>query len=93
MVATNPVQLTMTVLSLILRLIQSLLKEQHRKNTAFEMESFALYEAARLSVSQPRFFSAKTVVDDGTETKGDHFHRIGCILSAKVVHELISRGL
>lgn len=68
-------------------------KDQHRKNTAFEMESFAVYEAARLSREKPKYFSAKTVVDDGGIHKSDKYHRIACILSAKVVYELIRRDV
>lgn len=66
---------------------------QHRKLAAFEMESYALYEAARLSQRQPKFFSAKSVVDDGGPSKGDSYHRVACILSAKVVYEILARGL
>jgi nucleoside phosphorylase len=60
-----------------------------RKMAIFEMESYALYEAARQSTHQPRFFSAKAVVDDGGANKGDKFHRVGCLLAAKVTAELI----
>ncbi|WP_151726440.1 5'-methylthioadenosine/S-adenosylhomocysteine nucleosidase family protein [Acinetobacter ursingii] len=63
--------------------------EQHRKKTAFEMESYALYEAARVSQNPPLFFSAKAVVDNGTTTKSDSFHRVACLLSAKVVYKLL----
>lgn len=66
---------------------------QHRKLAAFEMESYALYEAARLSQKQPKFFSAKSVVDDGGPSKGDSYHRVACILSARVVYEILARGL
>jgi nucleoside phosphorylase len=66
---------------------------QQRKLSAFEMESFALYEAARLSPSKPLYFSAKAVVDDGSSTKGDVYHRVACVLSAKVVYECIAAGL
>jgi len=65
---------------------------QQRKLSAFEMESFAVYEAARLSDVKPQYFSAKAVVDNGI-IKGDNFHRIASILSAKVVYELINSGL
>jgi len=68
-------------------------KDQHRKSTAFEMESFSVYEAARLSRTQPKFFSAKAVVDDGGVHKGDKYHRVACILSAKAVYELIRRNV
>lgn len=69
------------------------IQAQHRKNTAFEMESFALYEAARLSRVQPKYFSAKTVVDDGGERKSDAFHDPACIISAKTVCSLIERNV
>lgn len=70
----------------------ALIKNQKRKLTAFEMESFAVYEAARLSSIKPQCFSAKAVVDNGI-IKGDDFHRVACILSAKVVYECINSGL
>ena len=64
---------------------------QQRKGSIFEMESFALYEAARLHPREPLFFSAKAVVDDGGPKKGDKFHRLACILSAKTLYECIRR--
>jgi nucleoside phosphorylase len=70
-----------------------LIEMQQRKLCAFEMEAFAVYEAARLSLSKPKVFSAKSVVDDGSPSKGDAFHRVACILSAKVVWECISSGM
>lgn len=72
--------------------MNNIIREQHRKMTAFEMESFAVYEAARLSRTQPKFFSAKAVVDDGVN-KSDNYHRVACIISAKVVYELIVQGV
>lgn len=68
-----------------------IIKEQQRKGAIFEMESFALYEAARLHPREISFFSAKAVVDDGGPSKGDKFHRLACILSAKTVYECIRR--
>jgi hypothetical protein len=68
-----------------------IIKEQQRKCAIFEMESFALYEAARLHPSEVSFFSAKAVVDDGGSTKGDTHHRLACILSAKTIYECIRR--
>ncbi|MFL1482004.1 phosphorylase family protein [Pseudomonas grimontii] len=68
------------------------IKSQHRKMTAFEMEAFAVYEAARLATNPPLYFSAKAVVDDGGKNKGDNFHRVACILSARAVYEIIERG-
>lgn len=68
-----------------------MIKGQHRKAAAFEMESFAVYEAARVAESCPKFFTAKAVVDDGGATKGDKFHRVAALLSARTVCELIVR--
>lgn len=68
-----------------------IIKDQQRKGAIFEMESFALYEAARLHPREISFFSVKAVVDDGGPSKGDKFHRLACILSAKTVYECIRR--
>ncbi|HCN5031266.1 TPA: nucleoside phosphorylase [Escherichia coli] len=62
---------------------------QHRKKTAFEMESYALYEAARRSPLKPNYFSAKSVVDNGNTNKGDEYHRVAALISAKAVYGLI----
>lgn len=60
-----------------------------RKLSAFDMEAYSVYEACRLSPMNPKYFAVKTVVDDGGKNKGDKFHRIGCLLSAKfVIHSL-----
>jgi len=73
--------------------VLSNIKSQHRKMTAFEMESYALYEAARQSLEAPVFFSAKAIVDNGNAQKGDNFHRVAALISAKAVYELINRGV
>jgi nucleoside phosphorylase len=66
----------------------------HRKLTAFDMEIYSVYEASRFSSAPPRFFAVKTVVDDGGKNKGDDFHRVGCLLSAKfVIRALESQGI
>lgn len=67
--------------------------EGHRKLCAFEMEIYALYEACRLSGQDIPFFAVKSVVDDGGENKGDRFHRVGCLLSAKFLLQAIPRIL
>ena len=68
-------------------------KSQHRKMTAFEMESYALYESARQSLLTPIYFSAKSVVDNGDQNKSDAYHRAASLLSAKAVYEIIRRGI
>ena len=65
------------------------LRNYHRKGAAFEMESYALYESAESSCHKPAFFSAKCVVDNGGASKGDNFHRIACLLSAKVAAAIV----
>lgn len=69
------------------------LNNGQRKLAGFDMEVFAVYEASRLSAKHPLFFAVKSVVDDGGANKGDRFHRIGCLLSARFVCESIRRGV
>lgn len=64
-----------------------------RKLTGFDMEVYSVYEAARHARKRTVFFAAKSVVDDGDKNKGDSFHRIGCLLSAKFVTAAIRSGL
>lgn len=64
-----------------------------RKLAGFDMEVFSVYEAARHAIHKPAFFAAKSVVDDGGRNKGDQFHRIGCLLSAKFVANAIKEGI
>lgn len=64
-----------------------------RKLAGFDMEVFSVYEAARHAINKPVFFAAKAVVDDGDQNKGDHFHRIGCMLSARFVAKAIREGI
>lgn len=73
--------------------IVNLIREQHRKTKTFEMESYAVYEAARLSSLNPIFFSVKSVVDNGDVHKGDEYHEVACVLAANVTCELIVRSL
>lgn len=64
-----------------------------RKLVGFDMEIYSVYEAARFAKTKPAFFAAKAVVDDGSKNKGDHFHRIGCLLSARLVARAIRAGI
>lgn len=63
-----------------------------RKLAGFDMEVYSVYEAARHALNRTAFFAAKAVVDDGGENKGDSFHRIGCLLSARFVVAAIRAG-
>lgn len=64
-----------------------------RKLVGFDMEVYSMYEAARHAARRSAYFAAKAVVDDGGNNKGDHFHRIGCLLSAKFVTHAIREGI
>lgn len=71
----------------------SSLASGQRKLAGFDMEIYSVYEAARLAANKPAFFAAKTVVDDGGKNKGDKFHRIGCLISAKFIVKAIRDGI
>ena len=64
--------------------------KQHRKKLAFEMEIYSLYESANQSVLKPIFFSAKSVVDDGSDKKSDDYQRVASLISAKTVSLIIN---
>ncbi len=64
-----------------------------RKLAGFDMEVYSVFEAARHATTRTAFFAAKAVVDDGGKNKGDSFHRIGCLLSAKFVVAAIRSGV
>jgi nucleoside phosphorylase len=69
------------------------LKVGQRKLAGFDMEVYSIYEAARHAQTRTAFFAAKAVVDDGGDNKGDWFHRIGSLLSAKFVVNAIRAGV
>lgn len=64
-----------------------------RKLAGFDMEVYSIYEAARHAINKPAYFAAKTVVDDGGQNKGDSFHRIGCLISARFIVKAIKAGI
>jgi nucleoside phosphorylase len=64
-----------------------------RKLAGFDMEVYSVYEAARYATRKPAFFAAKAVVDDGGRNKGDQFHRIGCLISARFIARAIRAGI
>lgn len=64
-----------------------------RKLAGFDMEVYSVYESATHALKRTAFFAAKAVVDDGGVNKGDSFHRIGCLLSARFAVEAIRAGI
>jgi nucleoside phosphorylase/CheY-like chemotaxis protein len=67
----------------------AMIREQHRKIAAIDMEMYGVYKAAQLSAINPIVFGAKTVVDLADSTKGDQYHEYGAILSARFVLDAI----
>lgn len=66
---------------------------QHRKMAGLEMEMYSLYEAAKQSLCNPIYFGAKAVVDMGDSSKGDTFHEVGCIISARYIILMLKNQL
>lgn len=69
------------------------LKRQHGKVAAVDMEVFGIYRAAALSGRPVICFAAKTVVDHANEAKGDSIQQAGAILSARFVVKAVDRLL
>lgn len=75
--------------------MSELVSSINRKTIAFEMESFALYEAIKQLEKDCLFYSIKAVVDNGNESKSNDFQEIGCLISAKanlfIIDKLLSK--
>ncbi|MGP5213709.1 phosphorylase family protein [Psychrobacter immobilis] len=69
--------------------MNSNVSNQHRKVIAFDMENYAVYEAARLASSSPIFFSIKSVVDNGNILKNDSYQELACTIAAKATVNII----
>lgn len=73
--------------------MNEIVKDQHRKLLGFDMENYAIYESARLADNNVKYFSVKSVVDNGSPSKGDNYHRVACLLSAKATIKLLEKIL
>ena len=69
------------------------IKSQHGKVVAVDMEVFGIYRAAALYASPVIVFAAKTVVDHANENKADDMQQAGAILSARFVVKALARLL
>lgn len=69
------------------------IKSQHGKVAAVDMEVFGIYRAAALYGSPVIVFAAKTVVDHANENKADDLQQAGAILSARFVVRAVARLL
>ncbi|MBD8897164.1 hypothetical protein IG626_14280 [Desulfovibrio desulfuricans] len=57
---------------------------QHRKLIGIDMESYALFEAARsFGCLEPKVFTMKSVVDFADENKNDNIHDYACYTSSQ----------
>lgn len=76
------------------KIMNATIQGQHRKVIGLDMEIFSVYESCRLAQNESiRFFSIKSVVDNGSPTKGDAYHRIACLVSAKATMKIIEKLL
>lgn len=64
-------------------------ENQHRKIAGLDMEIYGLYRSVQLSLQRVEFFGCKTVVDQGTQSKGDNYQKYGCLASARFTVDLI----
>ena len=70
--------------------VRQKIMEQHRKIHAFDMETAALYRAAKLTDPSVVVVTAKTVVDFGDQGKSDDIRIEGCTISARFIAKAIT---
>lgn len=74
--------------------IPKMVKEQHRKLTAIEMEAYGVFAAAAEARSpRPVPFALKSVVDFGDAKKSDKFQPYGAYTSAAMLTAFVERVL
>lgn len=67
--------------------------DTHKNLVGLEMEAYAVYTAAsNAKHPKPKFFSAKSVCDFGTEDKGDQVHVYETYTSVKFLNHFISQA-
>ncbi|MEQ1292365.1 phosphorylase [Acinetobacter johnsonii] len=67
--------------------------DTHKNLVGLEMEAYAVYLAASNSRQpQPKFISAKSVCDFGTEDKGDAVHQYASYTSVAFINEFLQRA-
>ena len=65
----------------------------HKNLVGLEMEAYAVYLAAsNARQPQPKFISAKSVCDFGTEDKGDEVHQYASYTSVAFINEFLLRA-
>lgn len=71
--------------------VRQTIMAQHRKIHAFDMETYALYRAAKLTDPSVVVVTAKAVVDFGDQGKSDYARREGCTISARFIANAVRR--
>ncbi|MDV4262644.1 phosphorylase [Acinetobacter seifertii] len=67
--------------------------QAHKNLIGLEMEAYAVYLAATNARNpKPKFFSAKSVCDFGTEEKGDAVHTYAAYTSVAFINEFITKA-
>ncbi|MNE22400.1 5'-methylthioadenosine/S-adenosylhomocysteine nucleosidase [compost metagenome] len=67
--------------------------QTHKNLVGLEMEAYAVYLAAsNARHPKPKFISAKSVCDFGTEDKGDAVHKYASYTSVAFIHEFLKRA-
>ena len=74
--------------------IEDIKRTQHRKLLGLDMESYAVYAAAKdISPPRPIFFSAKAVCDHADPKKSDDYQDYAAFVSAEVTALVLERAV
>lgn len=74
--------------------IEDIKRTQHRKLLGLDMESYAVYAAAKdISPPRPIFFSAKAVCDHADPKKSDDYQDYAAFVSAEVTALVLDRAV
>ena len=74
------------------KMIDRIVKPQHRKSIAIDMETYAVYYACENNRQKPAFLSIKGVVDYADENKNDDYHDFCSAISSRFLYELLKSG-
>lgn len=70
-------------------LFKEIIKPQHRKCLAIDMETYGVYYACKNTNSSIDYLSVKSVSDYANEEKNDDYHKFCCFLSANYLKECL----
>lgn len=76
------------------KLLEEIIKPQHRKCLALDMETYGVYYACKNSATyEIKYLSIKSVSDFADEEKNDDYHEFCCYLSAEYLKNCLYSGL